>query len=498
MQAERYLAAADLGTSKIALSVAKIEGDDIQIIYYKETPSDGIRYSCVFNPVRAAVPLKKAIEEAQKELNIKILQVAVGLPRYEIRQEAASAALDRTDPHSCITKEEVDHLKSQAMDSYPIAEDAREEIYGAVAQSFSADEDLVCASENDVVGTTADKLQGNFKVFIGAQKAVDNIDIMLNNVGVAPAYKFFVPNCIAHAILSENEKENGVALLEIGAGVSSVTIYRGKILRHYSSIPFGGKNITDDIKYECGFTQSLAENIKLAFGAAMPDKLQSLSEKIIQINDNETGSYERLPVKYLSEIITCRAKEIISALLYQIQESGYADKLRNGVVVTGGGANLVNIANLIKDMSGYSVRVGYPRAQAFSAGGCLGTNETSAVASIGMILEARKNPILNCIEEKPVQQEDANAVSRQNTEAEESAKQAEAPQSENEQPKTLFEADPNYNAEIVRPHKDAKKKKEKSAKITWTTIFAKKIGDLAEQTFDNTVGGLFDNMNNEQ
>ena len=232
MQAERYIAAADLGSSKIALSVAKIVGDDIQVIYYKETPSDGIRYSCVLNPKRAAVPLRNAIQEAEEELNIKILQGVVGLPRYDVRQEIASARMERSDPDSCITKEEVNTLKSIAIDSYPIADEAKEEIYGAVAQSFSADEELVCASENDVVGVTADALEGNFKVFVGAHKPVSNIDIMLNDTGVAPARKLFLPNAVARAVLTDGEKENGVALVEIGAGVTSLTIYRGKILRH--------------------------------------------------------------------------------------------------------------------------------------------------------------------------------------------------------------------------------------------------------------------------
>ena len=128
MQAERYIAAADLGSSKIALSVAKIEGDDIQVIYYKETPSDGIRNSYVFNPKRAAVPLRAAISEAEEELNIKILQVVVGLPRYDVRQEIASARMERSDPSSCITRDEINTLKSIAIDSYPIADEAKEDL----------------------------------------------------------------------------------------------------------------------------------------------------------------------------------------------------------------------------------------------------------------------------------------------------------------------------------------------------------------------------------
>ncbi len=486
MQSERYIAAADLGTSKIALSVAKITGEDVQIIYYRETPSDGVRYSCVYNPKRAAEPLRKAIQMAQDELNIKILQLVIGLPRYNVRQEVASARMERSNPDSCISREEVNTLKKMAIDDYPVADESKETIYGAVAQSFSADDELVCASESDVVGTVSDCLEGNFKIFLGSLKPLRNIDIMLNDVGVAPAYKFFLPNSVAQSVLNEEEKDNGVALVEIGAGVSSVTIYRGKILRHYSSIPFGGKNITADIRYECGFNEKLAENIKLAFGACVPDKLQSLSEKIIQINDDETGSYEQLPVKYLSEIIDARTREIIDAVLYQIQESGYADKLRNGIVVTGGGANLVNLPNLLKEMSGYNVRIGYPRTRTFSADGCDGIGEMSAAASIGMILEAKKDYRLNCIEDAPLAADNAREESQDATQEPEKTQQA--PDAEVHQGE-LFEG------EILQPNRDENQKKKKDGKgrLTWKRL-RDKVNNTFEGAFDNTLGNLFDSM----
>ena len=486
MQSERYIAAADLGTSKIALSVAKITGEDVQIIYYRETPSDGVRYSCVYNPKRAAEPLRKAIQMAQDELNIKILQLVIGLPRYNVRQEVASARMERSNPDSCISREEVNTLKKMAIDAYPVADESKETIYGAVAQSFSADDELVCASESDVVGTVSDCLEGNFKIFLGSLKPLRNIDIMLNDVGVAPAYKFFLPNSVAQSVLNEEEKDNGVALVEIGAGVSSVTIYRGKILRHYSSIPFGGKNITADIRYECGFNEKLAENIKLAFGACVPDKLQSLSEKIIQINDDETGSYEQLPVKYLSEIIDARTREIIDAVLYQIQESGYADKLRNGIVVTGGGANLVNLPNLLKEMSGYNVRIGYPRTRTFSADGCDGIGEMSAAASIGMILEAKKDYRLNCIEDAPLAADNAREESQ--TATQEPEKTQQAPDAEVHQGE-LFEG------EILQPNRDENQKKKKDGKgrLTWKRL-RDKVNNTFEGAFDNTLGNLFDSM----
>ena len=218
----------------------------------------------------------------------------------------------------------------------------------------------------------------------------------------------------------------------------------------------------------------------------MPDKLQSLSEKIIQINDEENGSYEQLPVKYLSEIITCRAKEIINAILFQIQESGFADSLRNGVVLTGGGAELVNFANMFKEMSGYTVRLGYPRSQLFSSGGCPGVNETSAAAAMGMILEAKRDPRLNCVENAPAEKSEADE--RGLTEQNAGAGQTESEESER-QDGTLFESEAD---DVIVP--DKKKKKKEQVKITWIRKMGKKMSNSFERAFDNTVGELFDKM----
>ena len=483
MQAERYIAAADIGTSKIALSVAKIEGDDVQLIYYKETRSEGVRYSSVFAPQRTATALKAAVTEAEEELKIRILQLVVGLPRYYVTQVAGSAGMKRSNPDSCITREEINNLKSMAIDSYTLDDEVKDEIYGAVAQSFSADTDITGASESDIIGVPGETLEGNFKIFIGAKRPVRNIDVMLNEMGVALARKVFSPNAAAQAVLTEAEKENGVALVEIGAGVTSVTIYRGRLLRHYSSIPFGGRSITNDIKSECGFTEALAENIKLAFGACLPDKLQNLSDKIIQINDNENGSYEQLSVKYLSQIITCRVREILEAVLYQIQQSGYADQLRNGVVITGGWAMLVNMCQMLKEMSGYTVRIGYPRTQVFSSGGCPGATEPSASASIGMILEARRDIHLNCIEES------ATALQ----EGQDGAGESQTPDDGPVIPDGKTEATLFKEEDIITPSGN-KKNNDHGGKVTWFGKQKKKINDVFERAFDNTVGNLFDSM----
>jgi len=393
---ERYIASVDLGTSKIAVSVARIEGQNVQVVYYKESQSQGIRESYVFNPKKVETELRKAISDAQQELRIRIAKVVVGLPKYYVKQVTGMAKSERQDPDAEITEAEIRELKSAALESYPLADKGTEVLYGAVAQSFST-EDSINELESDIIGMTASTLEGNFKVFIGNRRCSTNIDNAFSSMGISIAKKYFTPGITAKAVLKDEQMENGVALIDLGAGVSSVTIFKGKIMRYYAAIPFGGNSVTSDIQSECNISFELAENIKKAFGACMPNKLSSHGEKIIQINDENDVPTTQVGVKYLSEIITCRMSEIIDALLYQIQLSGFSevDSLRSGVVITGGGADLVNCANYIKEKSGYSVKIGTPRPF-FSCEGCEGAKSASAATSMGMINSARNDRSLNC------------------------------------------------------------------------------------------------------
>lgn len=174
-----------------------------------------------------------------------------------------------------------------------------------------------------------------------------------------------------------------------------MTIYHGNIMRHYASIPFGGKNITHDIKNELQISERLAENIKLAFGACLPDKLQSLSEKVLVISGQTATQQKEVTVKYLSEIITARVEEIIQAILYEISESGLAEHLRGGIVITGGCAHTANLGLLISQMSGYKVRIGYPLT-GYSFQGIEGVTDSIASTSMGLIKAALEEEGMNC------------------------------------------------------------------------------------------------------
>ena len=392
---QKTIAAIDLGTSKFSIAVARISGEDVEIEYYREYPAAGIRNSFVFNPKQASEKLKSAIGEAEEALHIKIRQAVVGLPRFSVHQKAASGKLPRSEPDEYISREEIETLKDMALTSYPLEDEKREVIYGAVAQSFSTEEEIQLVEE-DVIGTISSSVTGNFKIFIGDRSRTGAIDKVFNDLSIAIARKYFLPDTTSSIVLSQEEKINGVALIEMGAGVTSVSIWHGGIMRYYAAIPFGGNTITNDIRIECGISEVLAENIKLAYGSCLPTRLASLSEKVLQIRYEDRPTKE-IQVKYLAEIIAARTKEIIDAILYEVQQSGLQDILRSGIVLTGGCANLTGLAGLVKDMSGYNVRLGYSR-HLFSASGCNGVYATGATGAIGMILAAKNDSLQDCVE----------------------------------------------------------------------------------------------------
>ena len=507
---ERYIAAVDLGTSKIAVTVAQCNSKGVQILYYKESPSEGIRNTYVLNPQKAANVVKEAILDAENELRIKIHQVVTALPRYEVSQITANGGFERSDSESSITREEIEFLKTNAIDTYPLQDPTKQVIYGIVAQSFTTEEYLN-ARESDIEGMVSDTLEGNFKVFIGRKRHSDNVDRVMNNVGVAVAKKYFLPEITAKAVLSQEERENGVALIEIGAGATSVTIYHNDIMRYYSSIPFGGNSITNDIKLECGTSERLAENIKLGYGVCMPEKLLTLRDKILQINNPESGSCKQLSVKYLSEVITCRVKEIIDACLYKIQESGLGNTLRNGIVITGGSAAIPNLSTYLKELSGYNIRIGYPR-QKFSFMGCPEVTETSAVASVGMIMAAKDDQYINCLSEAPVMK-----VERKEEPAAEEVIAAPETESGTEygiEPETVTEpqwapeqeplqTEPAAKEPVIEEPEPVRVKTEKKAKeprkkgpiIRWTNPFdnfTRKMSDRIGKIIDNGYDGMED------
>ena len=391
---KRFIAAVDLGVSKISLSVCNIVDGVVEVVHYAEAESRGIRRGTIFNPKQVCEPLGKLIHDAEDALEINIHEVVTAFPRWKVMTKDVDQSVKRTDAESFISEEEVTGLKELALEKFQSGIKQENMIYGAVAQSYST-EDLFQAAESDVVGVTAAKFEGMYKVFYGAKKPIANIDKVMNELGIA-SRKYFLAEAVAETVLTSDEKEHGVALVEIGAGVTSVSVYHRGVLRFFDSFPFGGNSVTSDIHLECGIQEALAENIKLGFGSCMPDRLQSLGEKIIQIHDKRTGETQQLPVKYLAEIIGSRMREIANAALFLIGKSGYADSLRGGIVLTGGGAELLSASALFTEISGLPARVGFPHVSGISTDGCKDICTLAGVSQLALISICKDKDYINC------------------------------------------------------------------------------------------------------
>jgi len=392
MESERYIVAIDLGTTRISLTVARTDMGNVDIVFHDSAPSAGVNRGSVQNPRNAADVVRRLVSKAESELEIKIEQAVVGYPKYYIREVSGEASMG-IDASSEITEETISALKDMAETKIELED--TEMNYAAVSQSFG-DSDSIGIREQDMVGRMSDYIEGNFKMFIGRKNHSDAIENVFNKVGICPIRKYFTPCTTAEAVLDASDMENGVALVDMGGGVTSVSVFVGGVLRHYASIPFGGHSVTSDIRSQCAIDDQLAENIKMGFGFSLSDRLQSLSDRIIRIKSAtlDRDSSKHIPVKLLCEIIEAREREIIDAILYEIEQSGCADELRCGLVITGGAVEMGGISTLWQEMSGYNVHIGYAKNR-FSAE-CLDIRRTDITTNIGMILSAREEHNINC------------------------------------------------------------------------------------------------------
>lgn len=471
---EKYIVAIDFGTHKVALAVAMTDETGTRVVYYKETPANGMKGSRILTERKVSQQLNLAIKDAEDILKIKIVGAVVGMPRFFIRTEENEAHIDDRDTDSYITVSEINDLKDFAQDSYPLedSEQNTETVYGAVAQSFSTDEEFQL-TEEDIVGMYGRRLEGHFKIFIGQKSPLTRIDRVMHLSGIVPIKKYFLPQITGPSVLYSTEAENGVALIDFGAGCTSVSIYYKNVLRHYASIPFGGGNVTKDIQTESNISLGMSENLKLAYGACMPEKLQNMSEKQLLIKSDNGDRDKRLSVKYLSEIITAREEEIIRAMLYEIGRSGFADKLQSGVVITGGGAMMTNIANFITEISGYSVRLGRPRMNGiFNA--CTGSTATSATAAVGLIRAAVTDSVINCA-----------CLAEDYKPAEEAAEESHEPVPTELEHQAGVLPGLMTEEEIIRRKEEEEQKKKKEERkpnvvFSWGNRFRKKVSDSCD------------------
>lgn len=410
----KHIVAIDAGTSKISIAVGFEADNGFRIMHYRALPSAGIHQGRIQNAQQASEVIQELIGGVKEELGLVVNQAVINLPSYPIFQRGAKSSLKREDD-TMVQESEVDMLEAQACDDVLKQEDEKVglSVYRCVSQSYSDGIDFPIGKD-DIIGRFTDHIEGYYEVFLGNTRQMANIDNTLGLQEVVAARRLFMPECVAKMVLDPTDVENGVALVDIGGGVTSVSIFTGGILRYYDSIPFGGRSVTMDIRNECGLSESLAENIKKAYGICCPDKLLSMSDKFLRIKLRDSTRTKEVSVKYLSEVVTARMREIFNAVLYIIQQSQLADELGSGIVLTGGGSMLTNCSKLLGEMSGYNVRIGrigkrfasLPKElQQPNTAGCLGLLYAGRGLGKVWFVTDPEDPRINVIEQEAPQQE---------------------------------------------------------------------------------------------
>ena len=264
---------------------------------------------------------------------------------------------------------------------YKIPIDVGEEIIHVLPQNYIVDNET---GVKQPVGMSGKLVEANFHIVLGQIASARNIGKCITKAGLNLNQLVLEPLASSEAVLTDDEKEAGVALVDIGGGTTDIAVYYDEIIRHTAVIPFGGDVVTKDIKEGCSILQRQAELLKIQYGSALGDLAKD--EEVVSIPGISGREPKEISFKSLAYIIQSRMEEILDAVIYEIENSGYFDKLSAGIVLTGGGALLKHLPALVKFKTGMDVRIGYP-TEHLSTEAMPEVNHPMYSTSVGLVLK---------------------------------------------------------------------------------------------------------------
>ncbi len=346
----------DIGTTKIVAMIGrKNEFGKLEIVGIGKARSLGVQRGVVTNIVKTIESIKEAVEEAEAQSGIDVSSVVVGIAGQHIRSTQHSDYINRANPDAVIE----DHDLQELIDNvHNLVMLPGEEIIHVLPQEYKIDGQ---ADIREPKGMYGSRLEANFHIVVGQISSIKNIGRCVRSSELEISDITLEPLASAEAVLSQEEKEAGVVLVDIGGGTTDVAIFKDGIIRHTAVIPFGGNVITEDIKEGCSIIEKQAELLKIKFGSAWPG--ENKENEIVSIPGLRGREPKEISMKMLSKIINARVVEIIEQVYLEIKNYGYTEnkkKLIAGIVLTGGGSQLKHIKQLVEFVTGMDTRIGYP------------------------------------------------------------------------------------------------------------------------------------------
>lgn len=353
MNTSNIVVGLDIGTTKIAAIVGRrSEHGKIEILGYGRTESIGVKRGMVSNIELTVESIRRAVQEAETKSEVEIKYVNVGIAGQHIKSLQHRGSLIRQNADVEISQQDIDTLW-QSM--FNLNMNPGEEIIDVIPQDYIIDNEQ---GIREPIGMLGNSLEANFHIIVGQTTAAKNIYKCVTKAGLEVVDLILEPIASSHAVLSDEEKEAGVVLVDIGGGTTDLAIFQDGIIRHTAVIPFGGDVLTEDVKEGCSIIRKHAEELKVKFGSALAN--ENKDEEIVAIPGLRGRPPKEISLKNLASIIQARMEEIIEHIYYEIKNSGYEKKLIGGIVLTGGGALLRHIAQLTEFMTGMDTRIGYP------------------------------------------------------------------------------------------------------------------------------------------
>jgi cell division protein FtsA len=353
MEKDKIVVGLDIGTTKICAIVGrKNEYGKLEVLGMGKAESDGVIRGIVTNIDKTVNAIEKAVKEAEEQAGIDIRVVNVGIAGQHIKSSIHHGSITRSTNDDEITIEDINRLTN---DMYRIVIPPGSEIIHVMPQDYSVDYE---EGIKDPVGMSGVKLEADFHVITAQTNAINNINKCVRRAGLEIENLILEPLASSLAVLSEEEKEAGICLIDIGGGTTDIAIFHDNIIRHTAVIPFGGNIITSDIKQGCMVMQHQAELLKTKFGKAIGE--EASPNEIVSIPGIRNRAPKEISVRNLANIIEARMEEIVELAHAEIITSGFENKLAGGIVITGGGSQLNSLKQLVEYMTGMDTRIGYP------------------------------------------------------------------------------------------------------------------------------------------
>ncbi len=345
----------DIGTTKIAaIAGRKNEFGKLEILGFGRANSNGVQHGQVLNIDQTIRAIHQALENCRNsnpELEIK--EVYVGIAGHHIKSLQTRGDIVRQDPEIEIDPTEIEQLINNQRKTFIPAGD---QIIDVIPQEFYVDNNT---NIKEPVGVNGVKVGANFLILTGDRNAIRNINRSVERSGLTTKDLVLQPLASSSAVMSDIDLEAGVAILDIGGGTSDLAVFYDGILKHTAVIPFGGENITHDIRLGLGVLKSQAEAMKVQFGSAL--STEANANAYVTIPGLRGMPAKEISVKNLASIIQARMSEILDFVTYHLKQVGLDSRLLNGgIILTGGGSQLKHLIQLTEYITGLNARIGIP------------------------------------------------------------------------------------------------------------------------------------------